>query len=67
MGLFPSIVPTVDLTGNDDPPDFRPQEANTPITTTPVLKRHPSGKRLNISKVKVSHLLFDMEDGQERV
>ena len=59
-------MPTVDLTGNGDPPNTRPQEASTPITTTLAPERRLSRKKLNISKVKASHLLFDMQDWQER-
>ena len=64
--FFHDYVPTVNLTSNRDPPDARPQEASTPITTTPVPERRLSRKKLNISKVKASHLLFDMQDQQER-
>ena len=64
--FFHQYVPTVDLTTDGDPPDARPQGANTPITTALVPERRHSAKKINISKVKASHLIFDMQDWQER-
>ena len=63
--MFHQHIPRVNLTDDGDPPDARPQETSTPIKTTPVPERHLSGKKLNISKIKVTHLLFDMQDRQE--
>ena len=54
--LFPPYVPTVNLADNGDPP-----ETSTPIKTA----RH-SKKKLNISKIEASHLIFDMRDRQEK-
>ena len=66
LAMFHQHILTVDLNDNGDPPTTRPQGANTPIKTTPALERRLSGKKLNISKIKVCHLLFDMRDWQER-
>ena len=64
--LFPRYVPTVNLADDGDPPDANPPETSTPIKATPESgKRHPK-KKLNISKIEVTHLLFDMRDRQEK-
>ena len=64
--LFPPYVPTVNLADDGDPPDANPPETSTPIKATPESgKRHPK-KKLNISKIEVTHLLFDMRDRQEK-
>ena len=39
---------------------------STPIKTTSMPERHLSGKKLNISKIKATHLLFDLQDWQEK-
>ena len=49
-----------------DPPDARPQETSTPIKVTPESERHLSKKKLNVSRIKATHLLFDMQDQQEK-
>ena len=64
--FFHNFVLTVNLTNNGEPTDTTPQGTSTPIKATPVLERRLSGKKLNASKIKVSHLLFDMQDWQER-
>ena len=37
-----------------------------PIKATPVADRSHSGKKLDISKIKGAHLLFEMQDRQEK-
>ena len=59
-------LPTVVLADDGDPPEIQPQETSTPIKATLAPERHLSGKKLNISKIKATHLLFDMQDQQER-
>ena len=59
-------IPIVNLADNGDPPGTRPQKTSTPIKTTPVADRSHSGKKLDISKIKGAHLLFEMQDGQEK-
>ena len=64
--LFPPYVSTVNLVDDGDPPDANPPETSTPIKATPESgKRHPK-KKLNISKIEATHLLFDMWDRQEK-
>ena len=64
--LFPPYVPTVNLADDGDPPDANPPETSTPIKATlESRKRHPK-KKLNISKIEATHLLFDMRDQQEK-
>ena len=58
--FFHNYMPTVDLTNDGEPTNITPQETSTPIKATPVPERHLSGKKLNTSKIKASHLLFDM-------
>ena len=55
-------IPTVNLVGDGDPSSIRPQKASTPIKTTPAADRSHFGKKLNISKIKGAHLLFEMQD-----
>ena len=59
-------IPTVDLTTDGDPPDAMPQGASTPITAALAAERRHSKKKLNIIKIKASHLLSDMQDRQEQ-
>ena len=64
--LFPPYVPTVNLADDGDPPDANPPETSTPIKATLESgKRHPK-KKLNISKIEATHLLFNMRDRQEK-
>ena len=49
-----------------DPPSTRLQKTSTPIKATPAADRSHSGKKLNISKIKGAHLLFEMQDRQEK-
>ena len=59
-------IPIVNLVDDRDPPSTRPQKTSTPIKTTPVADRSHSGKKLDISKIKGAHLLFEMQDRQEK-
>ena len=64
--LFPQHVPTVNLADDGDPPDANPPEISTPIKATPESGKRHSKKKLNISKIEASHLIFDMQDRQEK-
>ena len=64
--LFPQNVPTVNLADNGDPPDANLPETSTPIKATPESGKRHSKKKLNISKIGATHLLFDMRDRQEK-
>ena len=57
---------TVNLMDDGDPPGTRPQTTSMSIKATPVADRSHSGKKLNISKIKGAHLLFEMQDRQEK-
>ena len=59
-------IPTVDLMDDGDPPSTRPPKTSTPIKATPAADRSHSGKKLDISKIKGAHLLFEMQDRQEK-
>ena len=59
-------VPTVNLTDDGDPPSAKPQKTSTPIKATPEVDRSHSGKKLDISKIKGAHLLFEMQDRHEK-
>ena len=69
--LFQQHVPTVNLADDGDPPDANPPVTSTPIKATPESGKpesgkHHSKKKLNISKIGATHLLFDMRDWQEK-
>ena len=64
--LFQQYVLTVNLADDGDPPDANPPETSTPIKATPESGKRHSKKKLNISKIEVTHLLFDMWDQQEK-
>ena len=64
--LFQQYVPTVNLADDGDPPDANPPETSTPIKATPESGKRHSKKKLNISKIEATHLLFDMRDRQEK-
>ena len=55
-------IPIVNLADDGDHPGTRPQKTSTPIKTTPAADRSHSGKKLDISKIKGAHLLFEMQD-----
>ena len=64
--LFPPHVPTINLADNGIPPDANPPETSTPMTTTPESGKCHSKKKLYLSKIEVTHLIFDMRDRQEK-
>ena len=64
--MFKPDIPTINLADDGDPPNARLPETSTPIKTTPESGKHHSKKKLNISKIQVTHLLFDMRDRQEK-
>ena len=47
-------------------PGSRPQKTSMPIKVTPVADRSHSGKKLDISKIKGAHLLFEMQDQHKK-
>ena len=59
-------IPIVNLADDGDPPGTTLQKTRMPIKTTPVADRSHSGKKLDISKIKGAHLLFEMQDQQEK-
>ena len=59
-------IPTVNLVDNGDPPGTRLQTTSMPIKATPAAARSHSGKKLDISKIKGAHLLFEIQDQQEK-
>ena len=59
-------IPTINLVDDGDPPGTRPQKTSMPIKATPTADRSHSGKKLDISKIKGAHLLFEMQDRQEK-
>ena len=59
--LFKPSIPTINLADDGDPP-ARVPETSTPIKTTPESGKCPSKKKLNISKIQATHLLFNMRD-----
>ena len=64
--LFQQYLPTVNLADDGNPPDANPPETSTPIKATPESWKRHSKKKLNISKIEATHLLFDMWDRQEK-
>ena len=64
--LFQPYVPTVNLADDGDPPHANPPETSTPIKATPESGKRHSKKKLNISKIEATHLLFDMRDRQQK-
>ena len=64
--LFPPHLPTINLADDGIPPDTNPPETSTPMKTTPESGKHHSKKKLNLSKIEVTHLTFDMRDRQEK-
>ena len=57
---------TVNLVDNGDPPSTRLQKTSMPIKAAPAADRSHSGKKLDISKIKGAHLLFEIQDRQEK-
>ena len=64
--VFKLHIPTVNLADDGDPPNASPPETSTPIKATPESGECHSKKKLNISKIQVTHLLFNMWDWQEK-
>ena len=64
--FFHQYVPTVNLADHRDPPAANPPKTSTPIKTTPESGKRHSKKKLNLSKIEATHLLFDMRDRQEK-
>ena len=64
--VFKQYIPTVNLADDRNPPDANPPETSTPIKATPESGKRHSKKKLNISKIEATHLLFDMQDQQEK-
>ena len=64
--VFKQHIPTVNLADNGDPPDASLPETSTPIKATPESGKRHSKKKLNVSKIQATHLLFDMQDQQEK-
>ena len=64
--LFPPHVPTINLADGGNPPDANLPETSTPIKATPESGKRHSKKRLNLSKIEATHLIFDMRDRQEK-
>ena len=63
--MFKPSIPTINLADDGDPPSRVP-ETSTPIKTTPESGKRSSKKKLNISKIQATHLLFNMRDWQEK-
>ena len=64
--LFPPYMPTINLADDGIPPDANPPETSTPMKTTPESEKRHSKKKLNLSKIEAIHLIFDMQDRQEK-
>ena len=64
--LFPPYIPTVNIANDGNPPDANLPETSTPIKATPESGKCHSKKKLDLSKIEVTHLLFDMWDRQEK-
>ena len=64
--LFPPHMPTINLANGGNPPDANPPETSTPIKATPESGKCHSKKKLNLSKIEATHLIFDMRDRQEK-
>ena len=64
--LFPPHVPTINLADEGNPPDANPPETSTPIKVTPESGKRHSKKKLNLSKVEAAHLIFDLQERQEK-
>ena len=63
--LFPPHMPTINLADGGNPPDVNPPETSTPIKATPESGKCRSKKKLNLSKIEATHLIFGMWDQQE--
>ena len=63
---FQQHIPIVNL-ADDDPANAGPPKTSTPIKAAPEVDRSHSGKKLDISKIKGAHLLFEKQDRQEKI
>ena len=64
--LFPPHVPTINIANDGNPPDANPPETHTPIKATLESGKRHSKKKLNLSKIETTHLIFDLWDRQEK-
>ena len=64
--LFPPHVPTINIADDGNPPDANLPETSTPIKASPESGKHHSKKKLNLSKIEATHLIFDLRDRQEK-
>ena len=64
--MFKPDIPTINLADDGDPPNASLPETSTPIKTTPESGKCHSKKKLNISKIQATHLLFDMRTGRRK-
>ena len=64
--VFKPLIPTINLADNGDPTNANLPETSTPIKVTPDSGKRHSKKKLNISKIQATHLLFNMRDRQEK-
>ena len=64
--LFPPHVPTINLADDGNPPDANLPETSTPMKAIPESGKHHSRKKFNLSKIEATHLIFDMQDLQEK-
>ena len=64
--FFHQYVLTVNLADDGDPPAANLPKTSTPIKTTLESGKRHSKKKLNLSKIEATHLLFDMWDRQEK-
>ena len=62
---FQQHILTINLEG-DDPASAGPPKTSTPIKAAPEVDRSHSGKKLDISKIKGAHLLFEMQVWREK-
>ena len=62
---FQQHIPTINP-ADDNPAGAGPPKTSTPLKAAPEVDRSHSGKKLDISKVKGAHLLFVMQDRQEK-
>ena len=62
---FQQHILTINLT-DDDHSSAGPPKTSTPIKSAPGVDRSHSGKKLDISKIKGAHLLFEMQDWREK-
>ena len=64
--LFPPYIPTINIADDGNPPDANLPETSTPIKATLESGKCHSKKKLNLSKIEATHLIFDMRDWQEK-